>query len=220
MVDTYLATIKCLELEELAQEWPRFGLKLSRKLSISSSLLCWGERHGSSLVHAPRQRSHEPWLACVFPSVRGIMHTFPWLACVFPSVRGIMHTSPWLACVFPSVRGIMHTSACPFFELILRVRDMSSGTFLVGPGIVTVPLFWPFSESEFWLAALKCSANASNIMDLSMVLRFGSSQSCGASPWGVLDLIWNTQVLPFVGLSAHSPRQSILSCGMKHAELF
>ena len=49
-----------------------------------------------------------------------------------------------LACVFPSVRGIMHTSACPFFELILRVRDMSSGTFLVGPGIVTVPFVLAF----------------------------------------------------------------------------
>ena len=136
--------VKVSGVEELPQEWPRFGLKLSRKLSISSSLLCWGERHVSSLVHAPRQRSHEPWLACVFPSVRGIMHTFPWLACVFPSVRGIMHTSPWLACVFPSVRGIMHTSACPFFELILRVRDMSSGTFLVVPGIVTMPFVLAF----------------------------------------------------------------------------
>ena len=75
--------------------------------------------------------------------------------------------------------------------------------------LLRCPLFSPFSESEFWIAALKLSANASNIMDLSMVLRFGSSRSCGASPQGVLDLIWNTQVLPFVGLSAHSPRQGI-----------
>ena len=234
MVDIYLATIthlciwafnsfsrsKCLELEELPQERPRFGLKLSRKLSISSSLLCWGERHGSSLVHAPRQRSHEPWLACVFPSVRGIMHTFPWLACVFPSVRGIMHTSPWLACVFPSVRGIMHICLPILWAHTPRQR-YELGHFPCGSrncyGALCSGLL---SQSEFWLAALKCSANASNIMDLSMVLRFGSSRSCGASLWGVLDLIWNTQVLPFVGLSAHSPRQSILSCGMKHAELF
>ena len=38
----------------------------------------------------------------------------------------------------------MHTFACPFFELILRVRDMSSGSFLVGSGIVMVPFLLAF----------------------------------------------------------------------------
>ena len=114
----------------------------------------------------------------------------------------------------------MHTFACPFFELILRVRDMSSGTFLVGPGIVTVPFFWPFSESEFWLAALKFSANASNIMDLSMVLRFGSSRSYGASPGGCPGLDLKHSSFALCGAFSSFSTSEYLSCGMKHAELF
>ena len=235
MVDIYLATIThlCVGLSthspgqsvlswrassEVTQVWSEalkevvnfiITIMLRRKTDVSSLL-----------VHAPRQRSHDPWLACVFPSVRGIMYTFHWLACVFPSVWGITHTFHWLACVFPSVRGIMHTFACPFFELILRVKDMSSGTFLVGPGIVTVPFLLAFLGIRVLACSFKILCQCLHYHGLKhgpeiwVITELWSFSGGGPG----LDLKHSSFALcgPFSSFST----SEYLSCGMKHAEHF
>ena len=80
MVDIFLAIIThlCIGLsthspgqtvwvEELPQDWPRFGLKLSRKEALILTVMLRRKTDVSSLlVHAPGQRD-EPWLACVYP---------------------------------------------------------------------------------------------------------------------------------------------------------
>ena len=122
--------------------------------------------------------------------------------------------------MFPSVRGIMHTSACPFFELILRIRDMSSGTFLVVPGIVTM---------SFVLAFLGIRVLACSFKIVCQCLQYYGLKH-GPEIWVItelwsffaggpgLDLKHSSFALcgPFSSFST----SEYLSCDMKHAELF
>ena len=125
--------------------------------------------------------------------------------CVPLSLRYYAHVSLIGLCVPLCLRYYAHICLPILWAGIFRIRDMSSGTFLVGPGIV---MAW----------SLKFSVIASNIMDLSMVLKYPKIWviTGGRGDPG-LDL---TQVLPFCGPFNSFSMSEHLSCSMKHAEIF
>ena len=111
----------------------------------------------------------------------------------------------------------MHTSACPFFELILHVRDMSSGTFLVVPGIVTMPFVLAFLGIRVLACSFKIVCQCLQYYGLKhgpeiWVITLWWSFSAGGPG---LDLKHSSFALcgPFSSFST----SEYLSCGMKHA---